>query len=128
MIWLGYSGMPRRVLDYPAAMGGWHSLSTSAHILTVAGILCFFVMLFDSLRKKQAYVIKTFGIGRYNTRLNFYIYEINRNKYWTHKYSFLLNNNNKFILKNTANSHSLFKIQNYETFDLTYFSYIFIKK
>ena len=22
MIWLGYSGMPRRVLDYPSAMGG----------------------------------------------------------------------------------------------------------
>lgn len=22
MIWLGYIGMPRRVLDYPAAMGG----------------------------------------------------------------------------------------------------------
>jgi len=22
MMWLGYSGMPRRVLDYPSAMGG----------------------------------------------------------------------------------------------------------
>jgi heme/copper-type cytochrome/quinol oxidase subunit 1 len=22
MIWLGYSGMPRRVLDYPASLGG----------------------------------------------------------------------------------------------------------
>ena len=93
MIWLGYAGMPRRVLDYPAAMGGWHSLSTSAHILSIAGILCFIIMLFDSLRKKKAYTIKSFGIGRYNTRLNFYIYEINRNRYWQYKINFLFNDN-----------------------------------
>ena len=91
MIWLGYAGMPRRVLDYPAAMGGWHSLSTSAHILSIAGILCFIIMLFDSLRKKKAYTIKTFGIGRYNTRLNFYVYEYNRTRYWQLKTNTLYN-------------------------------------
>ena len=58
MMWLGYSGMPRRVLDYPAVMGGWHSLSTSAHLLTIAGILCFIFMLFDSLIKKKHILLK----------------------------------------------------------------------
>jgi heme/copper-type cytochrome/quinol oxidase subunit 1 len=91
MIWLGYSGMPRRVLDYPAVMGGWHSLSTSSHILTIAGILCFIFMLFDSLRKKKPYIIKTFGVGRYNTRLNFFLYETARHTYWRQKYMFYLN-------------------------------------
>lgn len=81
MIWLGYLGMPRRVLDYPAALGGWHSLVSSAHMITVSGILAFVVMLFDSLRKQKAYTIKTFGVGRYNTRLNFYLYQIARNNY-----------------------------------------------
>lgn len=86
MIWLGYLGMPRRVLDYPAAMGGWHSLISSAHMLTVAGILTFVIMLFDSLRKQKAYTIKTFGVGRYNTRLNFYLYQNARNYYWLSKH------------------------------------------
>ena len=91
MIWLGYSGMPRRVLDYPAALGGWHSLSTSAHILSIAGILCFIIMLTDSMRKRKPYTIKTFGVGRYNTRLNFYVYEMHRNKYWSYKSNSLYN-------------------------------------
>ena len=90
MIWLGYLGMPRRVLDYPAALGGWHSLVSSAHMITVSGILAFVVMLFDSLRKQKAYTIKTFGVGRYNTRLNFYLYQIARNNYWLSKHFTLL--------------------------------------
>lgn len=90
MIWLGYIGMPRRVLDYPNAMGGWHSLISSAHMITVSGILAFVIMLFDSLRKKKSYIIKTFGIGRYNTRLNFFLYQIARNRYWLMKHFTLL--------------------------------------
>lgn len=109
MIWLGYSGMPRRVMDYPAVMGGWHSISTSAHILSIAGILCFIFMLFDSLIKKQAYIIKTFGIGRYNTRLNFYLYECSKNKYWQSKVSLLLKKkiytNDLYISNNIKNEN-----------------------
>jgi heme/copper-type cytochrome/quinol oxidase subunit 1 len=37
MFWLGYAGMPRRVLDYPASMGGWHSVISAGHLLSVAG-------------------------------------------------------------------------------------------
>lgn len=81
MMWLGYAGMPRRVLDYPAAMGGWHSVVSSAHIITVSGILAFVIMLFDSFQKRRGYTIKTFGVGRYNTRLNFYLYQAARNRY-----------------------------------------------
>jgi heme/copper-type cytochrome/quinol oxidase subunit 1 len=90
MIWLGYLGMPRRVLDYPSAMGGWHSLISSAHVITISGILAFVIMLFESLRKKKSYVIKTFGVGRYNVRLNFYLYQISRNRYWLAKHLTIL--------------------------------------
>ena len=86
MIWLGYIGMPRRVLDYPAAMGGWHSIISSAHIITVSGVFSFVLMLLESLRKQHGYAIKTFGVGRYNTRLNFFLYEKARNRYWLGKY------------------------------------------
>ena len=122
MIWLGYSGMPRRVLDYPSALGGWHSLTTSAHIITISGILAFVIMLFDSLRKKKGYIIKTFGVGRYNTRLNFYLYQAVRNRYWLSKHLTLLS------LK--SRSHLLHEgryITNIEFMDSTLFFYSFTK-
>jgi heme/copper-type cytochrome/quinol oxidase subunit 1 len=78
MFWLGYAGMPRRVLDYPASMGGWHSVISAGHLLSVAGLLAFFIMIFDSLRQSRAVLRNTFGINRYNTRLNFYLYETAR--------------------------------------------------
>jgi len=47
-------------------------------MLSVAGLIAFFIMIFDSLRQARAATRNTFGIGRYNTRLNFYLYEIAR--------------------------------------------------
>jgi heme/copper-type cytochrome/quinol oxidase subunit 1 len=78
MFWLGYSGMPRRVLDYPAALGGWHSVASAGHLLSVAGMLAFFIMLFDSMRQGRAATRNSFGVSRFNTRLNFYSYEISK--------------------------------------------------
>jgi heme/copper-type cytochrome/quinol oxidase subunit 1 len=78
MLWLGYSGMPRRVLDYPAALGGWHAITSAGHLLSVAGMLAFFIMIFDSLRQGRPAVRNTLGVSRFNTRLNFYLYEIAR--------------------------------------------------
>jgi hypothetical protein len=45
-------------------------------MLSVAGLMAFFIMIFDSLRQGRAVTRNTFGISRYNTRLNFYLYEI----------------------------------------------------
>jgi hypothetical protein len=45
-------------------------------MLSVAGLMAFFIMIFDSLRQGRAVIRNTFGISRYNTRLNFYLYEI----------------------------------------------------
>ena len=78
MFWLGYSGMPRRVLDYPAALGGWHSVASAGHLLSVAGMVAFFIMIFDSLRQCRAATRNSFGISRFNTRLNFYLYETSK--------------------------------------------------
>ena len=122
MIWLGYAGMPRRVLDFPAAFGGWNSLSTSAHMLSLFGVLCFMIAIFDSMRKKRAYTVKTFGIGRYNTRLNFYLYEISRSKYWLYKSTTLLPSTN---VKLQGSGYS--KVENLENTDTTLVFY-YLKK
>lgn len=89
MFWLGYSGMPRRVLDYPAALGGWHSVASAGHLLSVAGMVAFFIMLFDSMRQGRAATRNSFGISRFNTRLNFYTYEISKS-FWIHEKSWFV--------------------------------------
>lgn len=78
MLWLGYCGMPRRVLDYPASLGGWHAISSAGHLLSVAAILSFFIMIYDSIRQAKPAVRNNFGAGRLNTRVGFYFFEINR--------------------------------------------------
>nr|ASY95744.1 Cox1 [Stylonychia lemnae] len=123
MFWLGYAGMPRRVLDYPAAFGGWHSVISAGHMLNVAGLMAFFIMIFDSLRQARAATRNNFGIGRYNTRLNFYLYEISRLSYLQQKsltfFRFIANNRLKLNNQNFIN---------YEPYETILFSYVFIKK
>ena len=53
-------------------------------MVALAGIISFFIMIFDSIRHSKNYIKNSYGIGRYNTRLNFYIYE-------THRLNFLQN-------------------------------------
>lgn len=122
MIWLGYSGMPRRVLDYPAALGGWHAVVSAGHLLSVAGLMAFFFMIFDSLRQARAVTRNTFGISRFNTRLNFYVYEIARNKYIQRKGWYI----SRYNALNTLKLNKL-AFQNYEYLETTLFSYAFIK-
>ena len=109
-------------IDYPVAIGGWHSLTTAAHIITVSGILAFVLTLFDSLRKKKSYIIKTFGVGRYNTRLNFYLYQSARNYYWLMKHGTLLKIRPIQLLQST--SHLIWNFEIYES-TLLYYSFIY---
>lgn len=91
MLWLGYAGMPRRILDYPAVFGGWHSVISSGHLISTAGIASFFIMLFLSLKQQKLATNNTLGIGRYNTRLNFYLYEYSKLLLIRRKYKIFIN-------------------------------------
>jgi len=123
MFWLGYGGMPRRVLDYPAALGGWHAITSAGHLLSVAGMLAFFIMIFDSLRQGRPAVRNSLGVSRFNTRINFYLYEIARirvvqTKGWsTYRY-------------NQIDSLSLNELNfvNNELLEVTLYSYVFVEK
>lgn len=123
MFWLGYAGMPRRVLDYPSSFGGWHSVISAGHMLNVAGLMAFFIMIFDSLRQARAATRNTFGISRYNTRLNFYIYEIAKLTYVQQKALFLYKYTKPSSVK--LNNYNLI---NYEPYETTLISYVFLKK
>lgn len=123
MFWLGYAGMPRRVLDYPASMGGWHSVISAGHMLSVAGLIAFFIMIFDSLRQGRAVTRNTFGIARYNTRLNFYLYEISKIYYVQQKGFFLFR-----FLKPTSIKLNELNYTNFEPYETTLITYTFQEK
>ena len=90
-MWVGYAGMPRRIMDYPAAFAGWHSIISSGHLLIVLSFIFFFFMLLDSVFENRAPVSKTRGVSRLNTRLSFFAYEVRKLKYYRTKSQNLVN-------------------------------------
>ena len=116
--------MPRRVLDYPASLGGWHAISSAGHLLSIAAILAFFIMIYDSIRQAKPSIRNNFGAGRLNTRLNFYFFEINRLSFLQKKnfYNSRLYTERHSI---TTKSNNLLSINN---LDSTLFSYKFFNR
>lgn len=120
MIWLGYCGQPRRILDYPHSLGGWHAIASAGHLLSVAALISFFFMIYDSIRQAKPTVRNTFGAGRLNTRISFYFFEINRLSFIQRKnfHHFRFFSNNK-VSKSNYDTIAL------ESLDTTLFSYRF---
>ena len=122
MFWLGYAAMPRRVLDYPAALGGWHAIVSAGHMLSVAGMMAFFIMIFDSMRQGRAATRNSFGVARFNTRLNFYIYEGARTWFLQRKGWYL----SRFNRHNSVRLNKL-NYSNHEYLETTLYSYVLVK-
>ena len=121
MFWLGYSGMPRRILDYPAALGGWHAIVSAGHLLSVAGIMAFFIMIFDSLRQGRAATRNSFGVSRFNTRLNFYLYEVARTRHVQRRGWYTSRYSRRYSLQLNEDNY-----ENYALTELTLSSYNFV--
>jgi len=73
---LGFSGMPRRVHDYPVVFMGWHSMSSVGHFITTTGIFFFFLMLIDSNIERRLATPTHLGMPRWNKRIVYYIFKI----------------------------------------------------
>jgi cytochrome c oxidase subunit 1 len=55
MHFLGLSGMPRRIADYPDAFGGMNQIASIGSYLSAAGLITFFVtMVYAFVRKERA--------------------------------------------------------------------------
>ena len=87
--YLGFSGMPRRIHDYPIIFMGWHSMSTAGHFITLIGIFFFFFMIFDSHLENKICTPSTLGIPRWNKRINYYIFKVRSIQFFQQKHSFL---------------------------------------
>jgi heme/copper-type cytochrome/quinol oxidase subunit 1 len=123
MFWLGYSGMPRRVLDYPASLGGWHAIVSAGHLLSVAGLVAFFIMIFDSMRQGKAAIRNSFGVSRFNTRFSFYIYESLRLDHVRGKSWYIARYSRTQFM-----SRKLVTYGNHELLETTLYSYVLVQK
>jgi hypothetical protein len=88
----------------------------------VFAVLSFFFMIYDSVRQAKPTIRNNFGVGRYNTRLNFYLFEINRLNFLQRKGFY----NHRFIKLNNLSTKELnyLTLVNLET---TLFSYRFFR-
>ena len=53
MFWVAFSGLPRRLHDFPLMYLGWQSVSTAGHFTTMIGVFCFYATLFESTLEKK---------------------------------------------------------------------------
>jgi hypothetical protein len=80
-------------------------------------------MIFDSLRQSRAATRNSFGISRFNTRLNFYLYEVARNRFIQRKGLYLSRfNRPESVVLNQLN------YTNNELLETTIFSYTLTQK
>lgn len=95
---------------------------SAGHMLNVAGLMAFFIMIFDSLRQSRAATRNHFGVNRFNTRLNFYVYETSRTLFLQQKTFFLLRFGGLQDLKLNK-----IKYTNFEPYESVLLSYTFTK-
>lgn len=101
MFWLGYSGMPRRIHDYPAFMMGWHGMASVGHLTTLIGVMFFFFMLLDSHLERRVAVHSILGIPRWHKRILYYIFKIRYLQYVNKKIFRLPNSKIRLLLSNS---------------------------
>jgi heme/copper-type cytochrome/quinol oxidase subunit 1 len=76
LFWVGYGGMPRRIHDYPSVFMGWHGMASVGHLVTMIGVIFFFIMLLDSHIERRVAVYSTLGVPRWYKRVNYYTFKI----------------------------------------------------
>ena len=86
MFWVSFSGLPRRLHDFPAIYMGWQSMSTVGHFITMSGVLFFYLMLLDSHFEKKLYIYLHTIVPRFNKRALYYLgklinFNVNQNLY-----------------------------------------------
>lgn len=101
MFWIGYSGMPRRIHDYPAFMMGWHGMASVGHLTTLIGVLFFFLMLLDSHIERRVAVHSILGVPRWHKRVLYYIFKIRYLQYVNKKLNRLPNSKIRLLLSNS---------------------------
>lgn len=73
LFWVSFSGLPRRLHDYPAIYMGWQSMASSGHFVTMLGVVYFFLLFFESKIDKKTVTLLASLVARLNKRANYYL-------------------------------------------------------
>jgi heme/copper-type cytochrome/quinol oxidase subunit 1/NADH:ubiquinone oxidoreductase subunit H len=112
LFWIGYNGLPRRYHDYPISYASWHGAASVGHVLTLISIFFFLLLLLDSHIEQKIPTSTTYGIPRFNKRINYYLFKI----IYINKINLTLNNflnlknHNLFFKKSLFYEHYKFLI------------------
>ena len=76
MFWVAFSGLPRRLHDFPAIYMGWQSMSTVGHFITMIGVAFFYAAILEAhFEKKITYYLFSL-VPRLNKRVCYYILKL----------------------------------------------------
>jgi cytochrome c oxidase subunit 1 len=110
MFWLGFSGLPRRIHDYPVIFMGWHGMASTGHLITCIGICFFFIMLLDSHLERRVVVYSGLGLPRWHKRVQYYIFKIRYLQLSNKRLDKLPNYNIRSLLTNSYfNEYEVYK-------------------
>jgi len=94
MFWVAFSGLPRRLHDFPLMYMGWQSMSTVGHFTTMIGVFCFYTTLLESSFEKKLTTYIYNLVPRFYSNSSYLCYK-NINQ--------ILNINNKLLINKKKN-------------------------
>ena len=101
MFWVSFSGLPRRLHDFPAIYMGWQSMSTAGHFLTMLGVVAFYFIILDShIEKKITQYLSTL-VPRFNKRVLYYVGKLINFSYYETAYKIVPNRAVQNLLTST---------------------------
>jgi hypothetical protein len=89
MHFLGLSGMPRRIGDYPDPFYGWNKIATFGSCISIISIVLFFYIIFQMLNSGKSNVV-LWWITFNNCLLIFKFFSKNNLKFRFYKLNFFL--------------------------------------
>ena len=63
MHFLGLAGMPRRYVDYPDAFAGWNMVASIGSLISVVGVVIFFVVIIEAFNTRRKAANSPWGVG-----------------------------------------------------------------
>ena len=63
MHFLGLAGMPRRYVDYPDAFAGWNMVASIGSLISVVGVVIFFVVIIEAFNSRRKAANSPLGVG-----------------------------------------------------------------
>ena len=63
MHFLGLAGMPRRYVDYPDAFAGWNIVASIGSLISVVGVVIFFVVIIEAFNSRRKAANSPWGVG-----------------------------------------------------------------